>query len=110
MRRLPDNPPRPLRTTLFWFLELVVAMAAGGTVWLRQLGAPGCGQTCDGTLLYAAIDGFAWACVVIVVASGVISLLFGRRRSMSFVPVTGIALIVIGAFVAHGLCSQALAP
>lgn len=107
---MSDSAPRPLRTTLFWFLEVVVAMAAWGTVWFRQLEVPGCGQTCDGTLLYAAIDGFAWACVVIVVTAGVISLLFGRRRSMSFVPVTGTVLIVIGAFVVHGLCSQALAP
>ncbi|AXL11727.1 hypothetical protein DXT68_05895 [Microbacterium foliorum] len=105
-----DSAPRPLRTALLWILELAVAMAAWGTVWLRQLGVPGCGQTCDGTLLYAAIDAFFWVCVVIVASSGVISLLFAQHRSMSFVPVTGIVLIVIAAFVAHGLCSQALAP
>lgn len=107
---MSDSAPRPLRTTLLWVLELVVATAAWGTVWMRQLEAPGCGQTCDGTLLYATIDAFAGVCVVVVAASGVISLLFGRQRSVSFVPMIGIALIVIGAFVAHALCSQALAP
>jgi len=105
-----DSAARPLRAALLWVLELAVATAAWGTVWLRQLGVPGCGQTCDGTLLYAAIGVFFWVCVVIVVSSGVISLLFARRRSMSFVPVTGIVLIVIAAFVSHVLCSQALAP
>lgn len=105
-----DSAPRPLRTALLWVLELAIATAAWGTVWLRQLEAPGCGQTCDGTLLYATIDGFFWVCVVIVASSGVISLFFARQRSMSFVPVTGIVLIVIGAIVGHGLCSQAMAP
>lgn len=105
-----DSAPRPLRTALLWVLELAVATAAWGTVWLRQLEAPGCGQACDGTLLYAAITGFFWACVVIVASSGVISLLLARHRSLSFVPATGIILIVIAAIVAHGLCTQAVAP
>lgn len=107
---MSDGAPRPLRAALLWVSELIVAIAGWGTVWMRQLEAPGCGQTCDGSLLYATIDAFAWWCVLVVAASGAISLLFARQRSMSFVPIIGIVLIVVGAFVAHGLCNQALAP
>lgn len=79
-------------------------------VWLRELEAPGCAQECNGELLLRTFDITGWTILAVVVAFTVGTITLRRHRWAWNIPTVGLVIILIGAVIAHQLCSQALAP
>lgn len=110
---MPDRDARNprLRTTIVLsVLQAVVAGIAWISVWLRQLEAPGCAQECNGELLLRTIDITGWTILGVVVASTIGTITLRRHRWVWSIPTGGLVIVLIGAVIAHQLCSQALAP
>lgn len=110
----PDSSGRGLtrQGVVAWALfaaELLVALIAPFFVLLRQLSIPHCGTSCDFELLTWTGYAFIGVCLVIVVASVWAMVVRQHRgRSIWWIPVAGIVLILAGVLGANLLSDVAL--
>lgn len=88
-------------------VQILIAGVAWFTVWIQTLSSPRCGRFCDYALLNGTSSIYGWACIVVVVVS-LAALIYGRARWTRHAPSIGVAVIVIGAIIAHTLTEQSL--
>ncbi|MFK3676856.1 hypothetical protein ACI2IP_03960 [Microbacterium sp. NPDC090218] len=91
-------------------IHIIVALFFAADVWLTTLSIAGCGtDQCDDTLQSNTVNAFLLFDVVVLLAVFVLGLIRrGRGRSTWWLPAGGIALVLIGAAIAHQVSDIAL--
>ncbi|MFT3799478.1 hypothetical protein [Microbacterium sp.] len=91
-----------------WVVQSCIAICAVIYIWMRALSIPHCGLDCDTKLLQQALVAFFWTALGLAVLSAALLGVARSRLWLWMIPVVGLGLTVIAAFVANYVSDIAL--